>query len=62
MITHKGNKSLFSVLKNKGWIISLDAAYRSAAKGFAFFLVILNLTEEGMKKFHEIINLFFQVS
>lgn len=39
-----------------GWVNKLVSGYKTGAKGFAFFIANLDLTDEGIGKFH---NYFF---
>lgn len=58
---HEGPGGLLSALKAKGWCNNLVAGSRTGAKGFAFFNINVDLTEEGMEKIDEIVTLVFQV-
>ena len=57
---HEGDGSLFSELKRKGWCNSLYAGGRKEARGFQFFNITLDLSEEGGEKIDEIIELVYQ--
>lgn len=60
LIGHEGEGSLLSLLKLKGWANSLYGGPRNGSKGFAFFLISVELTEEGLEHTDEIIGLIFQ--
>lgn len=61
MIGHEGPGSLLSELKNRGWVNSLMAGDSSGAKGFGFFGINVDLTEDGIEHVDDIITLAFQV-
>lgn len=58
---HEGPGSILSVLKARGWSNSLVAGSRPSPRGFGFFGVAVDLTEEGMNHTDEIVQLVFQV-
>lgn len=58
---HEGPGSILSVLKARGWSSNLVAGNKSAPRGFGFFGVAVDLTEEGMKHVDDIVLLIFQV-
>jgi len=60
LIGHEGKGSLLSLLKKKAWVNSLSAGPSQGGKGFAFFMIDLDLTEDGMKKVNEILGMVFQ--
>ncbi|KAL6438860.1 hypothetical protein ACFW04_003738 [Cataglyphis niger] len=60
LLGHEGEGSLLSALKAKGWCNSLVSGKRSGARGFNFFSVVVDLTEEGIKHVDDIITLMFQ--
>lgn len=60
LIGHEGKGSLLSELKKKGWCSNLYAGARREARGFQFFNLIVDLSEEGGEKVQEIIKLVFQ--
>ncbi len=47
LIGHEGTGSLLSYLKGRGWCNFLEAGPSHGAKGFMFFMVMVDLTEEG---------------
>ena len=53
---------MLSELKNRGWVNSLMAGVSSGAKGFSFFVINVDLTEDGMLHTDDIVTLMFQVS
>ncbi|XP_076308150.1 insulin-degrading enzyme-like isoform X2 [Tachypleus tridentatus] len=60
LIGHEGPGSLLSELKARGWVNSLVGGYKSGVKGFAFFIVSVELTEEGIEHTDDIVTLIFQ--
>ncbi|GLV31928.1 Insulin degrading metalloproteinase [Carabus blaptoides fortunei] len=60
LVGHEGAGSLLSALKAKGWSSSLVGGNRSAPRGFGFFGISMDLTEEGMNHIDDIITLVFQ--
>ena len=61
LIRHEGPGTILSALKDKGWCDVLMAGNQIGGKGFGFFHIIADLTEEGIDKVDEIITLIFQV-
>ena len=49
-----------SELKARSWVNSLVAGKKDGCKGFAFFFVSCELTEEGLDHTDEIVSLIFQ--
>ncbi|XP_078036268.1 insulin degrading metalloproteinase isoform X2 [Augochlora pura] len=60
LLGHEGKGSLLSALKAKGWCNSVMSGKRPSARGFNFFNVIADLTEEGIQHVDDIILLTFQ--
>ncbi|XP_076308148.1 insulin-degrading enzyme-like [Tachypleus tridentatus] len=60
LIGHEGPGSLLSELKFRGWATFLEADYENGSKGFSFFIVIMELTEEGIEHTDDIVTLIFQ--
>lgn len=60
LIGHEGPGSLLSELKNRGWVNTLVGGQHHGAKGFAFFSVDVDLTEEGIEHTDDIVTLIFQ--
>ncbi|XP_017891518.1 insulin-degrading enzyme isoform X2 [Ceratina calcarata] len=62
LLGHEGEGSLLSCLKAKGWCNSLGSGKRSgtSARGFSFFAVFVDLTEEGIQHVDDIVLLTFQ--
>lgn len=46
-VGHEGPGSLYSYLKNRGWVIALSAGNQDLARAFATFKITVHLTEEG---------------
>lgn len=47
---HEGPGSLFSFLKDKGWVTSLNSGPQNLARGFAMFKITIYMTEDGFSK------------
>ena len=60
LVGHEGEGSLLSELKLKGWCNHLYASSSREARGFQFFVISLDLTEEGAENVDNIIKLVFQ--
>ncbi|KAG7155866.1 Insulin-degrading enzyme-like [Homarus americanus] len=60
LIGHEGPGSLLSYLKGRGWVNSLVGGQKSGAKGFAFFVVNVDLTEEGIEHVEDIVSAVFE--
>ncbi|XP_071090018.1 insulin-degrading enzyme-like [Haliotis cracherodii] len=60
LIGHEGPGSLLSELKARGWVNTLVGGGSPGAKGFGFFIVNVDLTEEGMDHTEDIITLIYQ--
>uniref|UniRef100_A0A8C4GT09 Insulin-degrading enzyme n=1 Tax=Dicentrarchus labrax TaxID=13489 RepID=A0A8C4GT09_DICLA len=48
LIGHEGPGSLLSELKSKGWVNTLVGGQKEGARGFMFFIINVDLTEEGL--------------
>lgn len=62
LIGHEGKGSILSELKSRGWCNSLLAGHNTLARGFGFFDIMVDLTQEGFENIDEIIKIIFQVS
>nr|XP_031836448.1 insulin-degrading enzyme isoform X1 [Nomia melanderi] len=60
LLGHEGKGSLLSSLKENGWCNSLEAGKRLGGRGFNFFNVTVDLTEEGIQHVDDIILMTFQ--
>ncbi|KAM3955202.1 insulin degrading metalloproteinase [Aphomia sociella] len=60
LLGHEGPGSLLSALKARGWCNSLVGGTRIGARGFGFFGVQVDLTEQGVEHIDDIITLVFQ--
>jgi len=60
LIGHEGPGSLLSELKSRGWVNTLVGGQKTGSKGFGFFVVNVDLTEEGINHVDDIIQLVFQ--
>jgi len=57
---HEGPGSLLSELRTRGWCNNLVGGVRHGSKGFSFFGINVDLTEEGMNHVDSIVKLVFQ--
>uniref|UniRef100_A0A3B3I270 Insulin-degrading enzyme n=1 Tax=Oryzias latipes TaxID=8090 RepID=A0A3B3I270_ORYLA len=60
LIGHEEPGSLFAELKAKGWVDGLLAGQKEDVRGFMFFKVRMNLTEEGLLHVDDIVLHLFQ--
>jgi insulysin len=60
LVGHEGEGSLLSELKKKGWCNNLYAGARREARGFQFFNLTVDLSEEGGENIEEIMKLVYQ--
>ncbi|KAM9366027.1 insulin-degrading enzyme isoform 2-T2 [Pholidichthys leucotaenia] len=60
LIGHEGPGSLLSELKAKGWVNTLVGGQKEGARGFMFFIINVDLTEEGLLHTEDIIFHMFQ--
>ncbi|OWM67243.1 insulin-degrading enzyme-like 1, peroxisomal [Punica granatum] len=60
LIGHEGEGSLFYVLKTLGWATSLSAGEVDWSLEFAFFKVVIDLTDAGHEHMKDIIGLLFK--
>ncbi|KAI7862523.1 Metalloenzyme, LuxS/M16 peptidase-like protein [Spinellus fusiger] len=60
LISHEGPGSTLSYLKSKGWATALSAGASYGGKGFGFFNLCIELTEEGIKYYEDVIVAIFQ--
>lgn len=59
LIGHEGKGSLLSMLKKKTWVNALWAGSHRGLKGFEFFNIGMDLSEEGMNHIDEIVDICF---
>ncbi len=57
LIGHEGEGSLLSELKRLGYTNSLVAGQKSGSRGFDFFVINVDLTEDGIEHIEDIIQL-----
>ncbi|KAG8271133.1 hypothetical protein J6590_069509 [Homalodisca vitripennis] len=57
---HEGPGSLLSELRSRGWCNSLVGGVRHGSKGFSFFGINVDLTEQGIQHIDSIVKLVFQ--
>ncbi|XP_071494745.1 insulin-degrading enzyme-like [Diadema antillarum] len=60
LVGHEGPGSLLSELKARGWVNTLCGGEKDGAKGFAFFIINVDLSEEGLDHVDDIITHMFQ--
>ncbi|CAO3590985.1 unnamed protein product [Absidia cylindrospora] len=60
LIGHEGTGSILSYLKKKGWASYLSSGCCSAARGFSFYHASIELTEEGLENYEDVVVVFFQ--
>ncbi|KAL5021570.1 hypothetical protein ScPMuIL_000725 [Solemya velum] len=60
LIGHEGQGSLLSELKNRGWVNTLIGGQKHGAKGFMFFVVNVDLSEDGLEHVDDIVTLMYQ--
>lgn len=61
LIGHEGAGSILSLLKRKGWAHSLNAGTSGLGSiGFEFFRVFIEVTEDGLDHFEDILVILFQ--
>ncbi|XP_055333075.1 insulin-degrading enzyme-like isoform X2 [Paramacrobiotus metropolitanus] len=60
LVGHEGPGSLLSALKLKGWSNTLHAGEDDGANGFQFFMLGVDLTEDGLAHTDEIIKMVYE--
>ena len=60
LIGHEGEGSLLSLLKKKLWVNELYSGNYRVLRGFEFFIISMELTDEGLNNTMEIIAICFQ--
>uniref|UniRef100_A0A1L8DTM9 Insulin-degrading enzyme n=2 Tax=Nyssomyia neivai TaxID=330878 RepID=A0A1L8DTM9_9DIPT len=60
LLGHEGKGSLLSELKSKGFCNNLMAGYTLAARGFGFFDIVVDLTQDGFENVNDVIEHTFQ--
>ncbi|KKK23045.1 hypothetical protein ARAM_006420 [Aspergillus rambellii] len=60
LIGHEGPGSILAYIKAKGWANGLSAGVMPICPGSAFFTVSVRLTQEGLKKYQEVVKVVFQ--
>lgn len=60
LIGHEGPGSILSELKRRGWSTSLNCDHVNYARGFGFFEIKADFTDDGFKNLDEIVKLIFQ--
>lgn len=61
LIGHEGKGSILSELKCRGWSNNLLAGHNTSGRGFGFFDITVDLTQEGLENVDEITKIIFQV-
>ena len=60
LIGHEGPGSILAYIKGKGWANGLSAGPSPVCPGTAFFGITIRLTEEGLKRYQEVVSAVFQ--
>uniref|UniRef100_A0A8D8HZA3 Insulin-degrading enzyme n=1 Tax=Culex pipiens TaxID=7175 RepID=A0A8D8HZA3_CULPI len=60
LIGHEGAGSILSELKAKGWCNNLVGGYSTIGRGFGFFEVMVDLTQDGFDHVDDIVKIIFQ--
>lgn len=60
LIGHEGPGSILAYLKNKGWANMLSAGASPVCPGSGLFMMQIRLTEEGLKRYQDIVKVVFQ--
>jgi insulysin len=60
LIGHEGPGSILAYLKEKGWANDLSAGSESVCPGTAYFEVQVRLTEEGLVRYKDVLEVVFQ--
>ena len=60
LLGHKGPRGLFAQLRAQGLAHHLVAGRKTLARGFSFFVVTVQMTEEGERRVEEVIKSVFQ--
>ncbi|KRZ79257.1 Insulin-degrading enzyme [Trichinella papuae] len=60
LLGHEASGSLLSELKKHGWVNTLTAGPRTAARGFWFFSIDVEVTESGLEHVDDIAQLVFE--
>ncbi|GAA5915532.1 hypothetical protein JCM5296_001752 [Sporobolomyces johnsonii] len=59
LIGHEGQGSILSVLKEKGWANGMSAGAGNGASGFEFFRIQVDLTQEGLDNYEDVVSCIF---
>ncbi|KAI0372962.1 insulin-degrading enzyme [Pilatotrama ljubarskyi] len=59
-IGHEGPGSLYSYLKQRGWVTGLSAGPQDLARGFGMFKVTLYMTPQGFEQYEQLILAVFK--
>uniref|UniRef100_A0A1A9ZU27 Insulin-degrading enzyme n=1 Tax=Glossina pallidipes TaxID=7398 RepID=A0A1A9ZU27_GLOPL len=60
LLGHEGKGSILSELRRLGWCNGLLSGHQNTLKGFGFFEIYVDLTEEGLNHVDDIVNIIFQ--
>ncbi|KAE9393647.1 hypothetical protein BT96DRAFT_959011 [Gymnopus androsaceus JB14] len=55
LIGHEGPGSLYSYLKNRGWVTGLSSGPQPLGRGFDIFRISIQLTKDGFKNYRAVI-------
>ena len=60
LVGHEGDGSILAYLKKKGWALELSAGLQAGGTGFSFFNINVEMTEQGLKNYAQILTIIFQ--
>ncbi|ORZ13145.1 Metalloenzyme, LuxS/M16 peptidase-like protein [Absidia repens] len=60
LIGHEGSGSILSYLKKKGWATYLTSGCSNGGRGFSFYHASMDLTEEGLEHYEDVVIALFQ--
>jgi insulysin len=60
LVLQKNNKSLFDVLKQRGWIFSIDAGMMVDDKQISLYVIIIKFTEVGFTHIDDTVSLIYE--
>eukprot|EP00898_Chlorokybus_atmophyticus_P006740 jgi/Chlat1/7067/Chrsp57S06767 len=60
LVGHEGTGSLFALLKSQGWVTSLHAGEYDSSKNYTWFIVSVELTNEGHEHVKDVVQYIFQ--
>ncbi|KAG8529895.1 uncharacterized protein KY384_005376 [Bacidia gigantensis] len=60
LIGHEGPGSILAYIKGKGWANGLSAGAMPVCPGTAFFSISIRLTEEGLRRYKDVVEVVFE--